>query len=162
MRDEGGCLWVQVCDGCWRCSWQEGSPCCKCSSNRNPWLTQSRCFLQSNLFLYSRWTICVSYSQVWIFFAGLHIKNENVVLRTVRPELKFFRSSWVLLITSSLTFTSFANAKSLGACALFVYAGIVLTGLNYDPTPMPRSFKLILPGLGRLPPGSQVKGVCLP
>ncbi|KAH9548511.1 hypothetical protein CY35_11G090700 [Sphagnum magellanicum] len=40
--------------------------------------------------------------------------------------------------------------------------GIVLTGLNYDPTPMPRSFKLILPGLGRLPPGSQVKGVCLP
>eukprot|EP00850_Spirogloea_muscicola_P008560 SM000045S16305 [mRNA] locus=s45:746050:747564:- [translate_table: standard] len=34
--------------------------------------------------------------------------------------------------------------------------GLILTGLNYDPTPMPRSFKLILPGLGKLPPGSQV------
>lgn len=119
MWDKGGCLWVQVCDGCWRCSWQEGSLCCKCSSNRNPRLTQSWCFLQSNLFLYSRWTICVGYSQVWIFFAGLHIKNENAVLRTVRPELKFFRSSWLLLITSSLIFTSFVNAKSLGVCALF-------------------------------------------
>lgn len=41
-------------------------------------------------------------------------------------------------------------------------AGVVLTGFNYDPTPMPRSFKVILPGLGRLPPGSQVKGACFP
>jgi hypothetical protein len=41
-------------------------------------------------------------------------------------------------------------------------AGALLTGFNYDPTPMPRSFKVILPGLGRLPPGSQVKGACFP
>ncbi|KAG0618395.1 hypothetical protein M758_4G060300 [Ceratodon purpureus] len=40
--------------------------------------------------------------------------------------------------------------------------GALLTGFNYDPTPMPRSFKVILPGLGRLPPGSQVKGACFP
>jgi len=40
--------------------------------------------------------------------------------------------------------------------------GVLLTGFNYDPTPMPRSFKVILPGLGRLPPGSQVKGACFP
>lgn len=40
--------------------------------------------------------------------------------------------------------------------------GTLLTGFNYDPTPMPRSFKVILPGLGRLPPGSQVKGACFP
>lgn len=40
--------------------------------------------------------------------------------------------------------------------------GLVLTGFNYDPTPMPRSFKLILPGLGRLPPGSQVAEAAFP
>jgi len=40
--------------------------------------------------------------------------------------------------------------------------GMLLTGFNYDPTPMPRSFKVILPGLGRLPPGSEVKGACFP
>lgn len=40
--------------------------------------------------------------------------------------------------------------------------GLVLTGFNYDPTPMPRSFKAILPGLGRLPPGSQVAEVTVP
>jgi methionyl-tRNA synthetase len=39
--------------------------------------------------------------------------------------------------------------------------GVVLTGFNYDPTPMPRSFKVILPGLGRLPPGSQCMRLCL-
>lgn len=40
--------------------------------------------------------------------------------------------------------------------------GILLTGFNYDPTPMPRSFKVILPGLGKLPPGSQVLGASVP
>lgn len=40
--------------------------------------------------------------------------------------------------------------------------GVILTGLNYDPTPMPRSFKLILPGLGKLPPGSQITGAHVP
>ncbi|MCO5615150.1 hypothetical protein L7F22_069439 [Adiantum nelumboides] len=40
--------------------------------------------------------------------------------------------------------------------------GFILTGLNYDPTPMPRSFKVILPGLGRLPPGSQVAEAAVP
>ncbi|CAI7899531.1 unnamed protein product [Closterium sp. NIES-53] len=40
--------------------------------------------------------------------------------------------------------------------------GVILTGFNYDPTPMPRSFKVILPGLGRLPPGSQVLPVAVP
>ncbi|KAL2645415.1 hypothetical protein R1flu_013002 [Riccia fluitans] len=40
--------------------------------------------------------------------------------------------------------------------------GMLLTGFNYDPTPMPRSFKVILPGLGRLPPGSKVEGVGVP
>lgn len=40
--------------------------------------------------------------------------------------------------------------------------GVLLTGLNYDPTPMPRSFKLILPGLGKLPPGSQILGAHIP
>ncbi|BBN11691.1 hypothetical protein MPTK1_5g14020 [Marchantia polymorpha subsp. ruderalis] len=40
--------------------------------------------------------------------------------------------------------------------------GMLLTGFNYDPTPMPRSFKVILPGLGRLPPGSEVKGAGIP
>eukprot|EP00270_Netrium_digitus_P002688 TRINITY_DN1305_c0_g1_i2.p1 TRINITY_DN1305_c0_g1~~TRINITY_DN1305_c0_g1_i2.p1 ORF type:complete len:248 (-),score=44.10 TRINITY_DN1305_c0_g1_i2:137-859(-) len=34
--------------------------------------------------------------------------------------------------------------------------GFILSGLNYDPTPMPRSFKVILPGFGRLPPGSPI------
>eukprot|EP00897_Mesotaenium_endlicherianum_P010259 jgi/Mesen1/9261/ME000006S09263 len=40
--------------------------------------------------------------------------------------------------------------------------GLILTGLNYDPTPMPRSFKVTLPGLGRLPPGSQVLEAAIP
>eukprot|EP00245_Coleochaete_scutata_P000980 TRINITY_DN11207_c0_g1_i3.p1 TRINITY_DN11207_c0_g1~~TRINITY_DN11207_c0_g1_i3.p1 ORF type:complete len:217 (+),score=45.45 TRINITY_DN11207_c0_g1_i3:25-651(+) len=40
--------------------------------------------------------------------------------------------------------------------------GLLLTGLNFDPTPMPRSFKVILPGLGRLPPGSQLLGAHTP
>lgn len=40
--------------------------------------------------------------------------------------------------------------------------GLVLVGLNYDPTPMPRSLKVILPGLGRLPPGSQVLEALIP
>lgn len=40
--------------------------------------------------------------------------------------------------------------------------GLVLTGFNYDPTPMPRSFKVILPGLGRLPPGSQIAEATVP
>eukprot|EP00250_Pteridium_aquilinum_P016468 c23116_g1_i2 orf=76-696(+) len=40
--------------------------------------------------------------------------------------------------------------------------GLLLTGFNYDPTPMPRSFKVILPGLGRLPPGSQVAEAAVP
>eukprot|EP00898_Chlorokybus_atmophyticus_P002227 jgi/Chlat1/3004/Chrsp2S04717 len=40
--------------------------------------------------------------------------------------------------------------------------GIILSGVNYDPTPMPRSFKVIMPGLGRLPPGSQVMPAAVP
>lgn len=32
--------------------------------------------------------------------------------------------------------------------------GKVIMGTNYDPTPMPRSFKEVLPGTGSLPPGS--------
>jgi len=33
--------------------------------------------------------------------------------------------------------------------------GRVITGHNYDPTPMAHSFRDILPGAGKLPPGSQ-------
>lgn len=40
--------------------------------------------------------------------------------------------------------------------------GLVLVGLNYDPTPMPRTLRVILPGLGRLPPGAQVLEACIP
>ncbi|GAQ79090.1 hypothetical protein KFL_000240210 [Klebsormidium nitens] len=40
--------------------------------------------------------------------------------------------------------------------------GLVLQGLNYDPTPMPRSFKVILPGLGKLPPGSPIIETSIP
>ncbi|GLJ05744.1 hypothetical protein SUGI_0024390 [Cryptomeria japonica] len=40
--------------------------------------------------------------------------------------------------------------------------GLVLVGLNYDLTPMPRSLKVILPGLGRLPPGAQVLEALIP
>lgn len=54
-----------------------------------------------------------------------------------------------------------ANVPPTEVCGITSH-GLLLTGFNYDPTPMPRSFKVILPGLGRLPPGSEVKGAGIP
>lgn len=54
------------------------------------------------------------------------------------------------------------NCLNRGKLRFLFSAGLVLTGFNYDPTPMPRSFKVILPGLGRLPPGSQIAEATVP
>eukprot|EP00899_Mesostigma_viride_P024642 jgi/Mesvir1/5362/Mv15445-RA.1 len=40
--------------------------------------------------------------------------------------------------------------------------GIIMSGLNFDPTPMPRTYKVIMPGLGKLPAGSQFVPVAPP